>query len=145
QAGDLAELSLKRGCNRGCDCLGISPWQLRCHLNGRRIHARKSRNRKNPVADDAEQDDGQHQQPGRYGPANERSGKVHGSMPELAVEGLDTASGCSGSASTTGVPGDSRYWPRTTTVSPALNPFSMSASAPNVWRTETCRIATLLS
>jgi hypothetical protein len=64
-------------------------------------------------------------------------------MPELAVEGFGTASGLFGSASETNVPGDRRYWPRTTTVSPALRPYSMSASPLSVSRTETGRIATL--
>ena len=39
------------------------------------------------------------------------------------MEGFGTALGSFGSASVTSVPGDSRYWPRTTTVSPAFRPF----------------------
>ena len=64
--------------------------------------------------------------------------------PSFSCEGFGTAPGLFGSASVTSVPGESRYWPRSTTVSPALNPFSTSASAPNVWRTETGRIGRLV-
>src|ERR1700732_1435 len=51
--------------------------------------------------------------------------------------GADGAVGSFGLASVTSVPGCRRYWPRTTTVSPALNPSSISASRLSDWLTET--------
>ena len=63
--------------------------------------------------------------------------------PALAVVGFGTSAGSFGLASATTVPGVSRYWPRTTTVSPALKPLSISASPLSVSRTETDCIATL--
>src|ERR1700758_5636605 len=69
--------------------------------------------------------------------------EVHGKRPALAGGGFDTAAGAVGLAGDTTVPGVSRYWPRTTTVSPALRPLSISASPLSVSRTETGCIATL--
>src|SRR5712671_4664051 len=66
-----------------------------------------------------------------------------GKRPALAGVGFGTAAGSFGLASDTTVPGVSRYWPRTTTVSPALKPLSMSASPLSVSRTETGCMATL--
>ena len=43
--------------------------------------------------------------------------------------GFGTTAGSFGLASETSVPGVSRYWPRTTTVSPALNPLSIKRLA----------------
>jgi len=63
--------------------------------------------------------------------------------PAFAVVGFGTSAGSFGLASATTVPGVSRYWPRTTTVSPALKPLSISASPLSVSRTETDCIATL--
>src|SRR5215471_11281368 len=67
----------------------------------------------------------------------------YGNRPALAVVGFGTADGSFGLASDTTVPGVSRYWPRTTTVSPALRPLSISAAPLSVSRTETSCIATL--
>src|SRR5271166_625710 len=67
----------------------------------------------------------------------------HGNSPALAAVGFGTAAGSFGLASDTTVPGVSRYWPRTTTISPALKPLSISASPLSVSRTETGCIATL--
>src|SRR5499427_9501555 len=70
---------------------------------------------------------------------------AHGRRPALAGVGFGTAAGSFGLASDTTVPGVSRYWPRTTTVFPALKPLSISASPLSVSRTETGCIATLWS
>ena len=59
------------------------------------------------------------------------------SRPALAVVGFGTAAGSFGLASDTTAPGVSRYWPRTTTVSPAFKPLSIRASPLSVSRTDT--------
>ena len=53
QAGDLAELPLERRRNGRRHRLRIGAWQLRRHLDGRRIDVRQSRDRQQLVADDA--------------------------------------------------------------------------------------------
>ena len=57
--------------------------------------------------------------------------------PRSPCVGFGTAAGSFGLASDTTAPGVSRYWPRTTTVSPARKPLSISASPLSVSRTET--------
>src|ERR1700722_2863281 len=142
QARDLAELPLELRCDRRGHRLRVGAWQLRRHLDCRGIDFRQSGHRQELIADEAQQDDRHHQERGGYRPVYEKGGEIHGSMPELAGGGFGTASGLFGLASVTSVPGCRRYWPRTTTVSPALNPLSMSPTPLSEWRIETGRIST---
>src|SRR5262249_55557834 len=143
QAGDLAELPFERSRDGAGNGLRISAWKLRGDQDRRRVDIRQGRHRQQLVADQAEQQDRRHQHASGDRPADEHRRNVHGNSPELAGVGFGTAAGSFGLARETMAPGVSRYWPRTTTVSPALKPLSISASPLSVSSTKTGCIATL--
>ena len=106
QARDLAELALKLSGHRGRHRLRVCPGHLGRHLDRRRVNIGQGGDGKQPVTDNPQRHDRDHQERGCDRPGDETAGEVHGSIPELAVEGFGASDGA---VAATSVPGVSRY------------------------------------
>jgi hypothetical protein len=83
--GDLAEVSLERASDAGCDRLGAGAGELRLDRNGGEVDLWQRRDRQPGDGKDAGQRDPNSQQRGCDGAGNEWRRQVHWSASSLAV------------------------------------------------------------
>src|SRR5580704_2166934 len=123
-AGDLAELLLERGGDRGRHGLGAGARPGRRDLNGREVDLRQRRYRQERKRDDADKGQSRHHQRGRDRPPDERFGNIHDAFPGVAA--------VDGAVMVTGALVCSLYWPSVTTRSPSLTPELTMVRSPVV-------------
>ena len=115
-AGDTPELMLERDGDGGLHRLRRGAGVGRDDLDGRKVDVRQRRGRQRPVAEHAEQDDRDGEQPSRDRPMDEDSRDVHEVSPGRARPSPRRGTG------TTVMPGRRRKAPSSTMVSPPLRP-----------------------
>ena len=83
----LAELALQGRRHRRRHHRRACSWIKREHLNGRIIDLRQCGDRQLCIADHTDQQDGRHQQTGRYWPQDKRTRRIHGALFPFAPAG----------------------------------------------------------
>src|ERR1019366_4299646 len=125
EAGDRRELTLERRRDRGGHRLGARSRKRRGHLDGRKVYVRQVRNREEPVAHDAEEEDPHHHERRGDRTPDEDLGNIH--------------------LIATFAPGARRSCPSVTTRSPGARPLSITDHCCQVRRTTTVRFSTVSS
>jgi hypothetical protein len=77
QALHLAKLALQRGRNRGCCYVRTGPRIERDHLDGGIVHLRQRGNGQLQESDNADQQNGSHQERRRHRPHDEGARRIH--------------------------------------------------------------------
>ena len=128
-AGNRRELLLQRRSDRRGHRVRVRAGELRLHLDSREIDIRQRVDRQQPISDDAEDQDTDHDQYGHHGPADKKLGNVHDARKSLPTFTL--------------VPGASRSWPTMTTCSPGCRPLATTVSSPSARAILIARISTV--
>src|SRR5208282_1567986 len=169
ESGHLPELALERRGNRGGRHVRARTRVKANHLDRRIIDLWQCRDWQQAIGDDPCQEDGEHQQRGRYRPQDERARRAHpitrktefqppllagllGPPGDLAAPAVPlrvplvcAAPRALGSMSSTFAPSRSLSAPSTTTMFPASSPLSTSVVSPSTAPSLTGVTATLWS
>src|SRR4029079_4978377 len=136
-AGDLAELACERLGDGGRHGFRACAGQGRRNADGRKVHLRQGRHRQQSERHEPAERDCHHQQRRGDRPVTEGCGNIHGAS--------FCATGFSGPVASTLTPARRRYWPLTTTRSPACKPPVTTLTASSLGPTEIGRFSALSS
>src|SRR6185312_12172104 len=126
-------LSLQRGCNRRGHRVGARARKMPGDDDRRKVDGRDRSHGKQAIAEQAKNDESQHQQRRHHRTTNAELRQAHDASPFGASLTIWTR-----------VPSLRRSWPSVTTFSPALRPLAMTAAPSTVRATVTGLISAVL-